>query len=349
MNPKHYHTQLLFTIIAFLLLQPAWADTITTVNGSRISGEVRTINQKSVTVKTDFAGEITIDRSQIVNLTTEFPLVLKLMDGTEVSATTELTADGYLRMGDDGVYRSVSADELVAAWIYELAPPEIAVGPPVRRWEYTVAADINGRSGNSEEMGTMIRTEALREGASELKLYASVDRSKKNGEKSSDETIIGSTYVAFASEEDRWGWFLDGELERDEFESIDLRASASTGLSYRVFNHPDHSLQALMGLGYRHESYLDDTSDNTPTLNFSLKHALTLATWMQMTNTLSYTPSVGDFEDYLLVQDSGINMPIGDSDLSLRLGIKNNYNSEPEAGLERLDTIYYSRLLFRFD
>ena len=165
----------------------------------------------------------------------------------------------------------------------------------------------------------------------------------------SDETIAGFNYIAYTDEQDRWGWFLDGELERDEFESIDLRSTASTGLSYRVFNRPNHSLQALMGLGYRHESYLDDTSDNTPTLNLGMKHALIVSTWLQMTNTLSFTPSVSDLDDYLLVQDYGINMPIGDSDLSLRLGIKNNYNSQPEAGLEKLDTIYYSRLLFRFD
>lgn len=347
MNLTPYPALWLAAAAAILLLQPAWSDTLMTTNGSSISGEIRAITLESVIIQTDFAGEITIDRLQVTQLMTESPLTLELADGSEVTALAELTEDGDLRLRNDDIDRRVPADQLVSARIPGAYLPEDADGDPDRHWKYSIAADLNGKRGNAEEMGTMIRTEAVLNGDNEIKLYASMDRGKTNGIESSDEIILGSSYVIYTH--DPWGWFVNAELERDRFESIDLRTNVSTGLSYRLLNRPGHTLQLQTGIGYRHESYTDNTSDDTPTLDIGLEHALTIASWMEMTNTLSFVPSVTDFSDYQFVQDSGLTMPIGNTDLSIRLGIKNNYNKVPAAGRERLDTIYYSRLLMNFD
>ena len=340
-------------ICRIFLMSAAWlsagadADTVTTLNGSSVTGQIHGITKETVLMQTDFAGELTINRSQIRHLITDLPLTVTLPGGRVLTGVVELTKDGTLSLKSGDLISRFPARELVSGRI-PIQDPTVPT-MTASNWKYVIAADINGRKGNSDEMGTMIRTEALLEGDRELKLYASIDRGKQNGQSSSDETIIGSSYVTYTSDEDRWGWFVNSEFERDRFESIDLRAAGSSGVSFRVFNQPDHSLQIQTGLGYRHETFTDDTSDGTPTLDLGLKHALTVTSWLHMTNTLSFVPSLTDFGDYLLLQDSGLNMPIGDSDLSLRVGIKNNYNDPPVAGREQLDTIYYSRLLFRFD
>ena len=67
-----------------------------------------------------------------------------------------------------------------------------------------------------------------------------------------------------------------------------------------------------------------------------------------------YTPAIDDFGDYLLVQDSALEMPIGTEasvtrSWILRVGVRNDYKSEPAPDRDELDTTYYTRLLMRFE
>lgn len=221
-------------------------------------------------------------------------------------------------------------------------------------WTYSVSANMNGRQGNVETIGTSFQGEAIRAtNDDKFKLYASIDHAEVNDEKTTDEKIAGASFVSYVY--NSWGWFASTELEQDLFENIDLRASVASGLSYRILNKSNHSLEIRTGVGYRHEAFLDHTSDNTPTLDFGLNHEWAfkpfprINPWLEMSNILSFTPSVKDFSNYLVMQDTGINMPIGTSKLKMRMGIKNNYDSQPVVGREELDTTYYSRLLLDFN
>ena len=65
-----------------------------------------------------------------------------------------------------------------------------------------------------------------------------------------------------------------------------------------------------------------------------------------MQNDLTYVPAVDDFSNYRVVHDSGIEIPIGSSEnWKLRLGILNEYQSETPAD-EKLDTSYYTRMIY---
>ena len=68
-----------------------------------------------------------------------------------------------------------------------------------------------------------------------------------------------------------------------------------------------------------------------------------------MENDLTYVPSIDDFSVYRVVHDSGIVIPIGTGEnWSMRMGVKNEYNSQPAAP-EKLDTTYYSRMIYSWD
>jgi putative salt-induced outer membrane protein len=335
----------LSSLLAGLCFSPAWCDTVATGDGSIITGAIQQITTDAVVIQTGFAGDISVARGQVKRLTLDAPLSIELADGSRHTATAELGEDGYITIRETAGATRIAFDQMVAATQPESLPLLPFYDP--RRWVYTLAGDINGKSGNSDEMNTSILADAVLPGDNQVRLYTSINRGKLNGIESSDEIILGSSFVSYI--DDPWGWYVNGELERDEFESIDLRASASTGISYLVFDRPGHRLELQPGLGYRHESYTDDTSDGTPTLNLSLKHMYSPVSWMEMTNTLSYIPSLTDFGDYLLVHDSGINMPIVSGQMIVRLGLKHNYNEPPAAGREELDTLYYTRVLLSFD
>ena len=104
-------------------------------------------------------------------------------------------------------------------------------------------------------------------------------------------------------------------------------------------------LELRSGLGYRHESFNDGTTEQSPTLDFGLAHDWQFASWGRMTNNLTYTPAISDFGDYIITHDSGIDIALGFSDYwQLRFGLQNDYKSLPAEGRDNLDTSYYSRI-----
>jgi putative salt-induced outer membrane protein YdiY len=337
-----------FVIIVIpVMIYPVCADTIITKNGSTLVGQVTTITPVAVTMETEYAGTITIDTGMISSLSTDMSISTKLEDGTLVIGITEISDDGFMNIRNESIDMRTSMDDLMASWLPDSTPPIEAGFPQERQWHYNVGADITGKRGNSDENGTSVRAEAVLASDNDvLKFYTSVDRADTDGEDTSDEIIFGSSYTSYFS--DKLGWYVSSELERDPFESIDLRASVSAGMSYWVYNQSDFSLELQSGFGYRHESFEDGNNINTPILDIRLNHLWQVNTWMNLTNSFIFMPSITDYFDYLLVQDSGITMPIGGSRWSLRLGLQNDYKSEPAEERKKLDTTYYSRLLLNF-
>ena len=64
---------------------------------------------------------------------------------------------------------------------------------------------------------------------------------------------------------------------------------------------------------------------------------------------LTYTPAFDDWHDYRIVHESALDIPIiFDIPLSLRLGVRNEYNSRTPVNLKRLDTTYFAKIVYRW-
>ena len=341
-------------LISLLCVQAAHSDTIVTRNGATLIGEVKLITKKVVKLQTQYAGVITVRSNQIARLETDSVLTSRMGDGAEVSGQARLDDRDYLVMEGERLNIRAPFENLMAAWPHQEKRPAAARLPDERYWKYKVSADMTGRSGNVDALGARVNAEAALVSANdEFRFHVSIDKAEVNDRTTSDEFIIGTSYTDYVI--GSWGWFASTEFERDPFESLDLRTSVSGGVSYRVLKGPKHRLELKAGLGYRHENLTDGTTQGTPTMDFELDHMMKfkplpkLNPSLEMTNLLSITPSLQDLDDYLLVQDSGLQMPIGDSNWKLMLGVKNHYDNQPAEGREELDTTYYSRLLLDFD
>ena len=65
-----------------------------------------------------------------------------------------------------------------------------------------------------------------------------------------------------------------------------------------------------------------------------------------MENSLYYSPTFDDFGDYRAVHDSSLKIPVGNGEsFWIRMGIKNEYESQTSAE-EKLDTSYYTKLVY---
>ena len=235
-----------------------------------------------------------------------------------------------------------------ATWLPSAEPPPESLFDP-RHWVYVVGADIAGKSGNSDEMTTNALVDMrLVSKADELRFYGSYQRAEQDGDETSDESIAGASYTAYMY--DPWGWYVRGELEKDKFEDIDLRTTVAAGGTWRPIHTDDQTLRFWLGLGYRHQSFDNDVEDDSSaTLDSGVAHHWLLKPWLALDNSLAYAPALDDFSNYLLTHDTAFAMPVGASKWTLRIGVHDDYNSEPAPDRDKLDTTYYTRLQLRFE
>jgi putative salt-induced outer membrane protein YdiY len=327
----------------------ARADVVTTTDGSRLVGTVQKITPAQVELKTSYAGVLTVAMTEVTSLATDAPITTRLTDETTVTGVTTVAADKSIQISSATQQTTATLDTLKAAWLPDATPPPESGYDP-RHWVYSLGADFSGKRGNTDQSANrFVGDLALVTRLDELRMYTSYEHDETDNDETADETIVGASYNAYFA--DPWGWYVRSELERDSFEDIDLRATVAGGLSWRPVNTPTQMLKFYSGVGYRHESYETDIEDNnSTTLDFGMNHRWIVSPWLTLLNDLSYTPAVDDFGNYLFVQDSSLEMPVGTGRRWLvRIGVRNDYNSEPAPDRDELDTAYYTRILVRFE
>jgi putative salt-induced outer membrane protein YdiY len=332
----------------------AYADRVITNDGAQLVGDITLIDQGVIHLKTTYAGGIEIKQEFVTSFETDSPLFIRLASGTTMAGRVKSTGNGKLKIqSEDGILET-EMNRLTASWAPTAEDPEIVrlreKEEAIRRkWKYRGSLDLLGKSGNSEEFSLGAKIEAkLKSPNDELALFAEYEQREKEGDMTADRLAGGISYESFFSEV--YGWYVRTELEKDAIDEIDLRSTSALGMSYRLINNDHQTLVARTGLGYRYTAY-DSTkaNDSSPTIDFGLAHTYRFKDDIFMENKLTYVPSINDFSDYLMVHDSGIEIPVGNrNQWKIRMGIKNEYESQPSAD-KNLDTTYYSKMIYSWD
>lgn len=326
----------------------ATADVVTTTDGARLTGTINKITPKQIELKTAYAGDIVVKMDQVASYNTDAPLTTQLKDSTTVTGVTTLDEQKTIRVTGGTLASSAALEQLQAAWVPGTTPPPESLFD-TRHWTYLVGVDLTGKSGNSDERTTnLVADMRLVSKKDELRFYGSYQTAEQDGNKTSDETIAGASYNAYMY--DPWGWYVRGELEKDKFEDIDLRATLAAGGTWRPVHTDERTLRFWLGLGYRHESFDNDVeSDGYATLDSGVAHHWQMKPWLTLDNSLAYAPQIDDFDNSLITHDSSFTMPVGASRWLLRMGVHNDYNNRPVPGRDHLDTTYYTRLSLKFE
>jgi len=322
------------------------ADVVETKNGARLVGKVLKIDGSDLTLETEYAGTIKVKQSEVASVTTEAPLNVRLEAGTVLEGTLTPTSNGGLQIsGKDGTI-STTVDKVAATWAPGGTDPAIAALQ--RAWTYEAAADITGKTGNKEQTGTAFSFRAVLAGAQDtLQFYAAYDRQISDGAKSSDQLKAGVDYQNNFS--GRKSWYVRDEGGFDRIKDIDLYNVAAVGLGYDFIKEPKQTLTGRAGVSFRYEGYGNPLTEDLKTagLDFGLNHRLQLDNSL-LVNRLSYVPSFEDFSNYRFLHESYFEIPLANPSWKLRLGILNDYTSQPGRGVEKLDTSYFSRFVLNW-
>ena len=325
----------------------ARADIIETKSGARLIGKVTKIDGSTVTLSTDYAGSLSVKQSEVVSVQTDAPLFVRLSGGTVMEGTVAPSEAGKIQIkGGDGTI-TTSVDKIAATW----APgsPDPAVVALERKWSYEATADVNGKSGNSEQLGTAFAFRAQQTGPHDkLKLYTAYNRQKTDGAVSADQLKAGIDYSNNFS--GRTSWYVRDEGGYDHVKDISSYNTSAAGFGYDFIQKPLHLLTGRAGLSFRYEDYKNPATQDVQDvgLDFGVHHEYTFSN-SKLVNNLSYTPSFNDTSDFHFEHESYYEIPLVDLKWKIRIGLSHDYNSKPGAGVDRLDTTYFTRLVLDWE
>jgi hypothetical protein len=320
----------------------AFADTVETKNGSRLVGTITKIDAGEVYLKTDYAGDLVIKQADVSSIATEAPISVRLASGTVLQGTVSTEAGAMRIAGADGQI-STTVDQVAATWPAGTEDPQVAALR--RHWAYEAGLDITGKTGNSEQTGTQFSARAtLKAPTDTLQFYTAYNRQVSEGIKSADQFKAGVDYQNNFS--GRKSWYMRDEGGFDRVKDIDLYNVAAFGLGYDVIKEPKRVLTLRGGISYRYEGYGNPATEDVSGagLDLGLNHEWELEN-SRIVNRIAFVPTFEDFGNFRLTHESFYEVPLLSPAWKLRMGISNDYNSEPGIGIEKLDTSYFTRLI----
>ena len=226
-------------------------------------------------------------------------------------------------------------------------PPAIAIETPPNEWRHQLELGLNGASGNSDAMHLHVGYNSdYADTEDTWKFSSAYDRSKSDGE------ISGNRFFADLKKE--WLWpdtpwfsFLQGRYDRDRFKDWDYRFSASGGIGYQHLKNEHWDIGSRLGLG-GFISRGDDHEMSTPELILALDAAWNISRNEAFEFTTAFYPDLDEGGEYrnLTSIDWVIKMA-EQRNLAIKLGLRNEYDSQVSEGTEKNDFTYHLSLAWQ--
>ena len=337
-----------------LVPNPVSADVVTIVDGSRLVGTVEQIADGRLVMLTEFAGRLEIVASKLTGISTNRSVNVELGVGDTFFGALAITPEGALYVVDStaGDYRFAPAD-ISQLWpagtksarevaAHKKAQAEIKAARP--KWSVAIESGLTRREGNTDTLTGHGRFDAKRTTKTDvLHLYLAGKYDEQDDTRTTNEYFGGVRYERQI--DDRRFWYARSELEFDEFEGIDLRATAAVGRGRYWIKRSDRELKTSIGLGYRREMYDDDRTEDDAVLDVGLDFRADIAPWAQITHSAAYSPDFQEIGNYRLTFDTAMRIPFKHERLAWKVGVRNEYNSRPQPGFDRLDSTYYTSIV----
>lgn len=328
--------------LSLALASRAGADEIQLLNGDRLTGKIVKAEGGKVVIKTEAAGEVTVDLAKVKTLSTDEPILVKSGDTTFKSK---------LEPGEDGTVQVVPveggpAQALALTDLTQLNPPPV---------HWTGAVTVNGliTQGNSESQSLGASANAVRRSEIDritvgAAYYYGRQKSKNTGEW---ETNVNNWFVL-----GKYDFFLTkhfylyagARVERDRVADLDLRLTAGGGVGYQWFETPTFNLNTEAGVAWVYENYAKQASEDHVALRLAYHVDWTPHKALKLFHNLEYLPNVTEpFVDYNLNLDAGLRATVIENFFA-EFKFEFKYDSTPAIGARKEDLRYLIGLGWAF-
>lgn len=320
--------------VLLVLTAPAAADEILFLNGDRLTGKITGADGGKLTIKTDTAGEVSVDLSKVKTFSTDDPVVLKSGDTLLRSKVTG---------GADGTIQVVPIEGGAAQVIALTAVTQI--NPPPPKWTGALTANALVTRGNShtENLGASLSA-VRRSERDRITLGAGYYYGRQKDRDTGDEDTTVDNWFLFG----KYDYFLTKQLyalgslrvEQDRIADLDLRLTASLGVGYQWYETPTFNLNTEAGLAWVYEDFRNEDSDDHLAVRLAYHVDWKPHQVVTLFHNLEWLPALdGPFDDYNLNLDAGLRATIVRS-LFAEFKIEFRRDSTPARGAEKDDVRY---------
>jgi putative salt-induced outer membrane protein len=249
------------TALLVLSGQFLFASQITMQNGDKLTGTIEKSDDKTLVIKTDYAGEVSVDLKAVQSIDSDKPLHVSLQDGQKVIGLVK-TTDGKLEVEPSGgtpvpmtkeTIKYIHSDEEEAAE-HLLEHPTWKQG-----WTAGLTTNFALTRGNSETKNLGLAFLGDRKtlhdhlGLYMNSVFATNDAPGATPRTTADSNQGGARYDHdFGS---RTFGFGGADFQTDDLQDLDLRSVFSGGVGFHAIKSENTTLDFLGGLNYTRESY----------------------------------------------------------------------------------------------
>jgi putative salt-induced outer membrane protein YdiY len=292
-----------FFLVFMLACCHAFADQVTLKNGDRLSGEILKSDEKSLVLKTEFAGEVKIDWSAVTNVESSQDMTVGLKEGKTVSGTVNTTGENVVITPKSGQPVEVPKSAVVVmrnpaeqTAYHKSVYPGLMEG-----WKGGLNVGFALTRGNSETKNLNLAFNAVRTGhRDKLTLYANSIYATNDAEAASPHTTANNIGGGARYDRDitsRIFGFGNTDFYADDLQGLDLRFVFGGGLGFHAIKGEKTTLDLLGGANYTHESYTTETRDFAA-LQFGDEFMHTIGAGTVLKQNLYFFPDMKETGEY---------------------------------------------------
>jgi putative salt-induced outer membrane protein YdiY len=255
-------------LIAFFGLSSAvFADQVTLKNGDHLTGTVVKSDGKTLVLRTEFAGDVTVDFKAITQITTDKELHVTTSDKKTVVGPVT-SSDGKIEVATKtggtvevptGNVALIRNDAEQAAY-YKSLHPGLLHG-----WNGGANVGFSLARGNSQTTNLALAINAIHATLNDkVTIYTTAIETKN--ELSTPTTVANLVTGGIRYDRNinpRMFGFVGADFMSNALQDLDLRGLYGGGLGYHAIKSDNTTLDLLAGLNYTHETY-SNGAVNTP-------------------------------------------------------------------------------------
>ncbi|MGH9501996.1 MAG: DUF481 domain-containing protein [Terriglobales bacterium] len=340
-------------MIVFLSPALLFADQIVLKNGDRLTGTIEKSDAKNLIIKTEFAGEVTVQWPAVQEISSTQPLHVNLSSGKTVVGTVT-TSDGNLTVATSNAGTVTEPKSSVTQLFGEAesAAYEKSLHPGLLDgWKGGADVGFALTRGNSQTKSLALAFTADRKTLHDhLGLYTNSVYATNDAPGATPATTANSVQGGVRYDHDltpRLFAYVGADFQTDALQTLDLRSVFGGGLGLHAIKNDRTTLDLLGGINYTREKYtlLPSRSFAAVSVGEELSHKLGMNTLL--TQKLYFFPNLNETGEYRATFNFGTVTKI-----SKWLGWQNAfgdiYVTNPPAGAKQNDILLTTGLNFSF-
>ena len=305
---RNVHLWVALSVFAFG--SAVFADQVVLKNGDRLTGTITKSDDKTLLIKTEFAGDVTVQWPAVQEVSSTQPLHVTMANGKTVAGPVT-TADGSLAVATttSGTVSVAKGDVTALRSDAEQTAYEKSLHPGLLQgWAGGANVGFALTAGNSDTRSLALAFTADRKTSNdEIALYENTVYATNNAAGASPSTTANSNQAGARYARNfnpRLFGFVGADFQTNALQELNLRTVLGGGLGYHAIKTDKTTLDFLVGPNYTREDY-DTVTNSFAALSLGEELSRKLGASTLLTQKLYFFPDLSDTGQYRMAFNFG--------------------------------------------